>query len=271
MSLLGIWSVVKQGVITDLSKSTVAKLTKGLPDQTIKLAKKEVFKKLGEGFLTFFVINLILGIFWWIINEGSKYGRVTFTEIRNNQVVKQEVIGSTKEPNKEMIQEDKNTIMTESSPNQVESTQVEFSFYSNTMGKYSYQYPSNWKHNEIVNKDLNSPDQKILSVFSLVVNLDYAPVFGSLEVSYQLDDGQCIEKDENFLRNMIKFKTKVGGQAVEAFERQELNESINRFVYQRFIFLPKGDRCYKILILDQEGNPNSQIFKQILSSFKFLD
>ncbi len=251
VSLLGIWSEAKQGIITDMSKY-VAILTRGLPEQTIKVVKKEFVKKISEGLLVFFVINLIVGTFWWIINEGPKYGKVTFTQTRNGQVVKQEVIGPT--------------IQSEPS-----ATPIELSFYLNTTGKYSYQYPSSWKHNEIINKDLNSPEQKILSVSSLIVNPEYDPMFGSLDISYQLDGGECIEKDERFLKDMIIIKTKVGNQTIDAYERQELNQSVDRIIYERFIFIPKDDRCYKLLILDQEGNPNSEVFKQILSSFQFLD
>lgn len=208
------------------------------------------------------MINLFMGFFWWIINKGPKYGRTTVIETRSGHLINQQFVELTQKVDKKT----KNPTITEPLP-----TQVEFYFYSNSIGKYSYQYPSNWKHSEIVNKDLNSPDQKILSVYSLITNPQYAPIFGSLEVTYQLDDGQCIEKDESFLKNMIVFKTKVGNQTVEAYECQELNKSVNRVIYERFIFIPRGDRCYKILILDQQGNPNSGVFEQILSSFKFLD
>lgn len=259
-SLLGIWSATKQGIVTDINKA-VAVLTKGSPEQAIKTAKKDFFKKLREGLLVFFVINLIIGVFWWILNEGPKYGTVTFTETRNGRVVKKEIVGSTKQESKE----EKSTISSEPSP-----TPIEWLAYSNTIGKYKYEYPSNWKHNEIVNEDLNTPDQKILSVSSSIANPDYAPMYGSLDFSYQIDGGQCIEKDES-LRDWINLKTKVGDLTVDAYERQELNESVNRVIYERLIFIPRRDRCYKFLILDQQGNPNFKIFQQVLSSFKFLD
>lgn len=260
VSLLGIWSSAKQGIITDISKAA-AVLTKGSPEQAIKTAKKEFFKKLREGLLIFFVINLIIGVFWWILNEGPKYGTVTFTETKNGQVVKKEIVGSTKKES----EEEKSIIPSEPSP-----TPVEWLTYSTTMGKYSYQYPSSWKHNEIINKDLSSSEQKILSVSSLIANPDYAPMYGSLDISYQIDGGQCIERDES-LRDWINLKTKIGEQTVDAYERQELNESVNRIIYERLIFIPREDRCYKFLILDQQGNPNSKVFQQVLSSFKFLD
>lgn len=260
VSLLGIWSSAKQGVITDINK-TMAVLTKGSPEQAIKTAKKESFKKLGEGLLVFFVINLVISVCWWIINEGPKYGTVTFIETRNGRVVKKEIVGPTKQESKE----EKSTISSEPSP-----TSIEWLTYSNTIGKYSYHYASNWKHNEIVHKDLNTPEQKILSVSSSITNPDYGPMFGNLDISYQIDGGQCIEKDES-LQDWINLKTKVGEQTVDAYERQELNESVNRIIYERLMFIPRGDRCYKFLILDQQGNPNSKIFQQILSSFKFLD
>lgn len=260
VSLLGIWSSAKQGIVTDINKA-MAVLTKGSPEQAINTAKREAFKKLREGLLFFFVINLIIGVFWWIINEGPKYGTVTFTETRNGRVVKKEIV----EPTEQETKEEKSTIPSEPSP-----TSVEWLSYSNTIGKYSYQYPYNWKHIEIVNKDLNTPEQKISSVWSLIVNPDYAPMFGSLHISYQIDGGQCIEKDDS-LENWINLKTKVGDQTVDAYERQGINESANRVVYERLIFIPRGERCYKFLISDQQGNPNSKIFQQVLSSFKFLD
>lgn len=260
VSLLGIWSSSKQGIITDMNKC-VATLSKGLPEQAILTAKREFLKKICEGLLILFIVNTIIGVFWLILNKGSEYGTVTITETRNRQVVRNEIINQSEREDNDGIG------ITIDDPTQ---TTVEWLSYTNVHGMYKYRYPSNWKHNEIINKDLNTPDQKVYSVSSLITNPDYASMFGSLSFSYQIDGGLCIEKDES-MQDWVNLKVKVGDQTVDAYERQELNKSVNQVVYERVIFLPKEDYCYKFLILDQQGNPNSEIFKQVLFSFEFVD
>lgn len=71
VSLFGIWSSAGQGVVGDIQRS-VAVLIKGPPDRAVRLARWRFLRKLLEGLLIFFVINLIVGIFWWVLVFGLK-------------------------------------------------------------------------------------------------------------------------------------------------------------------------------------------------------
>jgi len=257
VGLTGTWSAAKGGIVTLLTRAG-AVLTRGSPKQAIRQTRWQAWKKMGEAAVAFGSINLIMGVFWIIVNIGPRYGTVVSTESMGGLIVRQETL-----PAPTML-----VSPTDAAPSPVVENRS-WGTYVNPAGKYSHDLPADWTLTETVNDDLNTPGEDILSVWSLARPAQEFPE-ALFSVSYWDDYVSCqLELSPSTEWNASDVL--IAGSVVQARWRYETGAGAGPTRFQEFIMLLVANRCYQIEILDQEDRRNGAVLDRILASMAFVD
>lgn len=242
--VFGIWKADQQGITSDYNRTTL-RIVRGTPNVAIENIKKQLIKSLFTGLIFLGAIHLLLFGGMFISSAVKLQNNYQNSNGSANYIVPTTVITPTNSPN--------------------------LTTYQNSVGNYSYQYPSNWINTERINRDPNIPEQPIVSVDSFVKNPIYAPMYGSLDIHYDINDPDCTYSKSADISNYSKGNVVINGTNYETYSKSALNTATNRIIYSEDVFIPKANRCYVISVLDQEHRPYRESLQAILDSFLFLD
>jgi hypothetical protein len=248
VTAIGAWSQAGGGIISDFKRGIGLTIYKGPPENAVKAARNGGYKKLAEACAVFIIIHTILGFFWYVGRHPGQF-KSSYTRTSNGLTT---------------------TTYYNPAPSPLPPAPPQtpdWATYLNSDSGYTYSYPSVWINRESQTSGWNELTQsEFKSTTSTVGTGPGTPVV--LAVSYLIDGGTCTEGKNN--RELLKgtdfSDITVSGQKGKSFELTSEND----IYYSKYIYIPRDDKCFLILIQDYKNNPNKEIFDQILSAFKFL-
>lgn len=272
VGLSGVWSADRGGVVTDLSQSA-AEVFRGSPETVIRTAQREGWKKTLVGAFLLSAVVLILGVFWWILNIGPRFGTVTVGETRDGEVVWQSTLappGGGEEATAQPLSEGDAPAPAPTEEATQGAEPVAWREYANPAGGYRFEAPADWIIEETFGDDPNLPPSGWTRAFLGDQSGGFQWI--GIDVSFERTGGGCpdIGFEATFGEGAEASERQIAGQTVRQYRRLRSDEVFGVYSSYAMTFAEAGV-CYTVFLYDREGDPTQPVFDRILATFASLE